>query len=58
MSEIALKIAEQTNNNSRFNLASIKELIALLNDQKKEYTNLSYKANGSFALVLKATLNG
>jgi len=32
MSEIALKIAEQTNNNSRFNLASIKELIALLND--------------------------
>lgn len=58
MSDLALKIAEQSNNNCRFSLASIKEFIALLNDQKKEYTNLSYKANGSSVLVIKATLKG
>jgi len=32
MSDLALKIAEQSNNNCRFSLASIKEFIALLND--------------------------
>jgi len=56
MSASSEKIASQTKNCS-FTPQSIEKFLALMAAEKTEYSDISYKANGPFTLVLRAKKN-
>jgi len=57
MSTPSDKIASQIKNCS-FSSQSIEKFLALMAIQQTDYSDISYRANGPFALVLRAKKNG
>lgn len=57
MNNLALEIAGKAKT-SNFSVQSIKDLITLINTNKKEYADLSFHKSEPFELVLKAKRNG